>query len=182
MQTIIYIILAVVVIFSLLGIIYIVIYNNIQNIIIRTNESESIIDEALRERFDLIVKSEEIIKDNVKVNLDSFEEVKELKNQNISNFDFDRKTTECINFIYQLKKDYTSLENNANFKDIIQGLNRSAEKIESAKSFYNKYTTKLNKYIRKFPSNIIAKIHKIYNKGYFDNKDMDDDIIDDFKI
>ena len=43
-------------------------------------------------------------------------------------------------------------------------------------------TNILNAYIRKFPNNIVAKMHKIKSKPFFDGKDMTDIEINDFKI
>ena len=40
----------------------------------------------------------------------------------------------------------------------------------------------LNAHIRKFPNNIVAKIHQIKSKPYFDGKDMFDDNTKDFKL
>ena len=48
--------------------------------------------------------------------------------------------------------------------------------------YYNKHTSSLNNYIRKFPNNIIAKIHHVKVKPYFDGKDMTDNDIEDFKL
>jgi hypothetical protein len=36
--------------------------------------------------------------------------------------------------------------------------------------------------VRKFPSNIIAKIHRIQIKNFYDNKDLNDETIKDFKL
>ena len=40
----------------------------------------------------------------------------------------------------------------------------------------------LNTVIRKFPTNIIAKIHRFKIKPFFDGKNMQDAVIDDFKL
>ena len=56
------------------------------------------------------------------------------------------------------------------------------ERLEATKSFYNKYTSLLNKLIKKFPSNILAKIHHIEVQTYFDGKDLFDDKKEDFKL
>lgn len=181
MELFFYILGIIVVIGGLIGIFYIILYNRLQRNIIRINESESVIDDTLRERYDLVISAEKIIVSETEINDVVFEEIRDLKNKKITNFEFDRKTTECISVIRQIKKDYSSLQNNQNFKEIIQKIKNSDEKIESAKAFYNKYTSKLNILVRKFPSNIVAKIHGIKEKTYFDNKDMSDDIINDFK-
>lgn len=182
MDLIFYIFLGIVVIMGGLGIIYITFYNQMQNYLIRINEAESIIDIALRERYDLIEKSEKVLKKEVKLDLHEFRALKAIKKENISSFDFDRSTTKCINLIIQVKKDYPSLDNNSDFKIIFQDIKYSEEKIESGKSFYNRYTTKLNKIIARFPSNIIASIHHIKTRNYFDGKNLHDDNENDFKL
>ena len=94
----------------------------------------------------------------------------------------DRKITEGENIIYKVKNDYKSLDENEEFAEIINKLKDCNEKLEAAKSFYNKYTTEINLKIKKFPTNIIAKIHKIKVRNYFDGKNMFDDEIKDFKL
>ena len=56
------------------------------------------------------------------------------------------------------------------------------EKLTAGITYYNKQTNLLNSYIRKFPNNLIAKIHHISTKPFFDGKDMTDDDIFDFKL
>ena len=60
--------------------------------------------------------------------------------------------------IKQVRFDYDELKDIKELKTIINDLKNTSEKLEAAKSFYNKYTNKLNDLIRKFPINIIAKI------------------------
>ena len=52
----------------------------------------------------------------------------------------DRKITEGENIIYKVKNDYKSLDENEEFTEIINKLKDCNEKLEAAKSFYNKYT------------------------------------------
>ena len=153
-----------------------------QNHIIRLNEAESVIDESLRVRYDLINKAAKILKSETKLELKEFKELNTLKKDEVSSFDFDRATTKCIDIIYQIKKDYPNLDKNPEFKSIFQDIKYSEEKIESGKSFYNVYTTKINKLISRFPSNVIARIHHIGKRNYFDGKNMNDDIENDFKL
>ena len=67
------------------------------------------------------------------------------------------------------------------FKDL-EKIRELDEKLCAAKNYYNKNTSLENAIIRRFPTNVIAKIHKFKIKLFFDGKDMDDEIIDDFKI
>lgn len=182
MELFIYTFLFIIIFFGILGIIYLTFYNQMKNFLMRINEAELIIDESLRNRYDLIIRADNIFDKSIEINLDIIEEIKKTKNQKISSFDFDRKTIECIDLIKQIKKDFQSLDNNQSFKEIMQEIKNGEEKIDAAKSFYNKYTSSLNTLISKFPSNIIAKIHTIKLKNFFDDKDLHDDIFDDFKI
>ena len=73
-------------------------------------------------------------------------------------------------------------DDNDEYNTIINNLKDNDEILEAAKSFYNKYTTEINLLIKKFPTNVIAKFHKIKLRNYFDGKNMFDDEIKDFKL
>ena len=182
MNTFLVVFLSIVILVCLIAILYIVLYNKIQALNIRVNEAETSIDDDLREKYDLIMESEKIIKKATKKEINLFDDLRELKNQDISNFDFDRKIQEAFRVIKQVKADYESLEKNKTFTKIINSINNTNEKLEAAKAFYNKYTSKLNELLTKFPTNIIALIHRIKVKTYFDGKNMFDEDIEDFKL
>ena len=50
------------------------------------------------------------------------------------------------------------------------------------KTYYNRYTSDENELIRTFPSNIVSKMHGINIKPFFDGKNMQDEVVDDFKF
>lgn len=162
---------------------YISTYNYFQNYIIRINEAEAFIDTTLRKRFDLLNKSIGIIKANIK---DKKEEVLEiivkLRSRKLSNFELDRQLYDAINEFNQYKESYESLKNSETFLKIELGLFESESEIVAARKYYNDIITDYNKLVRRFPSNIVAKISGYKNKTYFDGKDMNDDIINDFKL
>ena len=176
------IILIAIMLIGILIISYIYNFNNLQEKNIKINESESIIDNELRNKYDLIMKSSTTINKLLKKEVTYFKDLEKLKKDNISNFDLDRKITEGENLIDQVKNDYKSLNDNEEYISIINDLKDSDEILEAAKSFYNKYTTEINLLIKKFPTNIIAKFHKIKLRNYFDGKNMFDDEIKDFKL
>jgi len=111
-----------------------------------------------------------------------FKGLDKVKNENISNFDLDRKLTEYVNVMEQIKLDFPDLSNNKGFKEIVSENKKLSEKLQAAKSYYNKYTSEQNDLIRTFPSNIVARMHGIVIKPFFDGKNMEDEIIDDFKL
>ena len=176
------VLLTIVALIGIIGICYIVIYNNLQANKIKINESESIIDELLRKKYDLLNLIASLILDETELPEKTFDEFKKVKNMNISSFDFERKLTEYNNLINKIKNDYDNLDNDLKFKNYYDEIYSINEKLEAAKSFYNKYTNILNKIIKKFPSNIVAFIHHIKVQAFFDGKDMFDDDIKDFKL
>ena len=182
MNIIMIIILIAIILIGILIISYIYNFNNLQEKNIKINESESIIDNELRNKYDLIMKSSTTINKLLKKEVTYFKDLEKLKKDNISNFDLDRKIVEGENLIHQVKNDYKSLEDNEEYISIINDLKDSDEILEAAKAFYNKYTTEINLLIKKFPTNIIAKFHKIKLRNYFDGKNMFDENIKDFKL
>ena len=166
----------IIIIISLLAMWYIIIYNKIKNNQSKIEKVESIIDEDLRHKYDLLMEIEQ----NIPSKKDYFKEFKELKNADISNFDLERKLKEAE---ITIKKAYEDLKpNNDNTKELFYQIKTTNEKISAGISYYNHHMNKRNDYIRKFPNNIIAHLHGITTKPFFDQKDMTDDIIDDFKL
>ena len=84
----------------------------------------------------------------------------ELKDKRISNYELDRKLTEAYTLLLELKN----------------------EDLVSCKNYYNKNTSELNKIIQKIPTNIVAKINRCRIKPFFDGKNMQDAVTDDFKL
>lgn len=179
---IIYTLLILIIFICGLAIGYIILYNKLQHYTTKVDQAESIIDDTLRKRYDLAINAANIIEKNLKDKKKIFKELRSLKDGPISNFDFDRKLNESVELIKQVRFDYEDLKENKELKTIINELKNTKEKLEASKSFYNKYTNKLNDLIRKFPVNIIAKMHNIEIRLFFDGKDMHDDIVDDFKL
>lgn len=179
---IIYTLLVLIIFICGLAIGYIVLYNKLQHYTTKVDQAESIIDDTLRKRYDLTINAANIIEKNIKDKKKVFKDLRSYKDLSISTFDFDRKLNENVELIKQIRFDYDELKDNKELKTIINELKNTSEKLEAAKSFYNKYTNILNDLIRKFPANVIAKMHNIEIRLFFDGKDMHDDIVDDFKL
>ena len=179
---ILYAFLFIIIIFGSIGILYVYQSNKLQHSKTKINQAECLIDEALRSRYDLLVRVDKYIQTELENDKTFFKNLDKLKNENISNFDLDRRITEYYNLWMQIKNDYPDLNNKKAFKELINEDKRLDEKLQAAKSYYNKYTSELNDLIRTFPSNIVARMHKIEIKTFFDGKNMEDEIIDDFKL
>ncbi len=179
---ILYSFLFMIIIIGAVGILYVYQYNQLQHSKTKIDHAECLIDEALREKYDLLLKADKLIQSELNNDKTFFKGLDKIKSENISNFDLDRKLTEFIRLLEQIKLDYPDLTNNKGFKEIINENKKNDEKLQAAKSYYNKYTSELNDLIRKFPSNVVARMHGIEIKSFFDGKNMEDEIIDDFKL
>lgn len=160
---------------------YINIYNQYQNYIIRINEAEANIDSTLRKRFDLLNKSIGIIKAITKKD-NILDIIVKLRSKKLTNFELDRQIYEAINEFSKYKEDYPDLKTNEGFMKIELGLNETEAEIVASRKYYNDIITDYNKLVRTFPSNVVAKISKYKVKPYFDGKNMEDNIVNDFKL
>lgn len=156
-------------------------YNKYQAYIIRINEAEASIDTTLRKRFDLLNKSIGIIETNTNEK-NVLEIISKLRSKKLSNFDLDRKLYEAINEYSKYKEKYDELKNNTDFLKIDIGINESESEIIAFRKYYNDIITDYNKLAKTFPSNIIGIIYKYNKKTYYDGKNMDDEITNDFKL
>ena len=167
---------------ALYAILHILIYNKMQFYLTKIDNVEGMIDEVLREKYDLLLKLDKAIKDALKDKNDYVKDLKELKKAKVSNFEMQRKLTEAESLLENIYYDHEELEKKNNFKKIFSDLKKVDEKLMAGISYYNKNTSVFNNYLRKFPNNIVAKIHKIKVKTFFDGKDMTDNDIFDFKL
>ncbi len=174
--------LMLIIIGGIIGIIYVNNYNKLQYLRTKIEQAESIIDESLRNKYDLIVKINSLVKKVIKDKKDYLKEYVNLKNHRISNFDLDRKLIEAMNVVYELQNDYSKLSDNNELKEILHEIKTTDERLSAVKSYYNKNTSICNELVRKFPSMLVSKIHRFKVKPIFDGKDLQDDIIDDFKL
>lgn len=179
---ILYAFLFVIIIFGSLGILYVYQFNKLMHSKTKIDQAEYLIDEALRNKYDLLLRVDTYLQKELKSSKPYFNGLEAIKDENISNFDLDRKIKEYINLWMQIKVDNSKLNDNKDFKDLLNENKKLDEKLQSAKMYYNKYTGELNDLVRSFPSNIVARMHGIDIKTFFDGKNMEDEIVDDFKL
>ena len=161
---------------------YVTTYNKYQEYIIRINEAEANIDSILRKRFDLLNKATGIIKPNTEDGEEVLVMIDKLRSKKISNFDLDRVLYDALNEFQAYAEKYSDLTDNDEFIKIELNLNESESEITALRKYYNDIITSYNKLVKKFPSNIIGLFSKFKSKTYYDGKNMEDDIINDFKL
>ncbi len=158
------------------------IYNQYQEFVIRINEAEANIDSVLRKRFDLLNKSVVIIKSNTKVKEEVLEVIVDLRSKMLSNFELDRVLYDAINELHDYAEKYEALSQNEEFTKIEIGLNETEVEMVALRKYYNNIITDYNRLTKVFPSNLIGKLCKYKSRTYYDGKNMEDDIANDFKL
>ncbi len=179
---ILYIFLFLVIIIGILAIIYVLYYNKMQFLRTKIEHAEGIIDETLRERYDILIRANDIVMSILKDHKEYFKEHINIKNKQVTNFEMDRSLKDAFHILTKLIDDYPLLQKNKELKEIMSQIKATNEKIAATTSYFNKNTNELNNYVRKFPSNIIGKFHKFKVSAFFDGKDMTDNIYNDFKL
>ena len=157
-------------------------YNKFQSLIVRINEAEANIDSTLRKRFDLLNKSIGILKSNLDSKEEILEDVIKLRSKKLTNFELDRELYEAINEFHTLLEQNNELKTNEEIMKITIGLNDTEIEISALRKYYNDIITDYNKLIRTFPSNVVGKLSKYKIRTYFDGKNMEDNIYNDFKL
>jgi len=171
-----------IVLFCVVSLIYMLIYNKLNDLIIRINEVESNIDSNLRNKYDLINRSVSIIKGTMDIKNNVFDEIVKLRSRKISNFELERKLSNAYNEFLNIKESNEEFKNSEELIKISINLEEINDKLIILIEYYNGNITKYNKLITMFPTNVVAKINKFNTKLFFDRKDMSDDDYNDFKL
>lgn len=179
MDKIVIIILALLACAGLLAGVYIFVYNRMQKYIVRIKEAENEVRETLKRRYELLMKVEEEINACTNLKQKNFED---FNIDEMSDFEIDRKLFKIMSTFEKIQADYSEKLDNETFRNLLIELKIVDEKTVTAKAYFNKHTTSLNTLIKKFPSNIVARIHRIEEGEYFNNKNMNYQEIMSFKF
>jgi len=172
----------IIILVCIITIFYAITYNKFQDYIIRINEVESMIDNNLRNKYDLINRAIPIIKSNIDKEKDVFGEIVKLRSRKISNFELYRVLMRSSNEIDSLKEEFSSVDKSEEIKKIRKQINEIDNKVENEIDYYNENISIYNSLLKKFPSNVIAVFCKYKEKLFFDRKDMNDEDYNDFKL
>ena len=170
-----------VVIFALILLINII-YNKFQDFIIKINEVEGKIDDTLRDKYDNLLKINNIVKEKINTEKEIIDNLENIKTDEKSSFEIHRLLKESFNKLDFIKKQYDEVNNCEDVNKLFYEINEMDEALSAYIKYYNENIVEYNKYVRKFPFNIIGIILKYKEKPFFDNKDLNDENIKDFKI
>ena len=175
------ILIVLVVIFALFLLVNII-YNKFQDFIIKINEVEGKIDDTLRDKYDNLLKINNIVKEKINTDKEIIDDLENIKTDEKSSFEIHRLLKESFNKLDFVKKQYKEVNNSEDINKLFFEVAEMDESLNAYIKYYNENIVEYNKYIRKFPFNIIGIILKYKEKQFFDNKDLNDDNIKDFKI
>ena len=166
----------------ILLILYIHLYNKINESIIRIEEAESRIDNNLRDKYDLLNRSISLIRNKIDLPQDSFKEIIKLRSRKISNFDLDRILVKSYNEFLSIYEANIKLRESDEIFKVSRQLEIINDELLTLRNYYNANITNYNKMIKKFPTNVVAKIKKYKERPFYDLKDMTDEDYEDFKL
>lgn len=159
-----------------------IIYNKFQDFIIKINEVEGKIDDTLRDKYDDLLKINNIVKEKINTDKEIIDDLENIKTDEKSSFEIHRLLKESFNKLDFVKKQYKEVNTSEDINKLFFEINEMDESLNAYIKYYNESIVEYNKYIRKFPFNIIGIILKYKEKQFFDNKDLNDENIKDFKI
>lgn len=158
------------------------IYNKFQDFIIRINEAEGKIDDTLRNKYDTLLKINNISKEKINTDKEIVDNLENIKTDENTSFEIHRILKEAYNKLDFIRKQYDELKKDQEIKKLYESIDDMDESLNAYIKYYNENIVDYNEYVRKFPYNIIGVILKYKEKMFFDNKDLNDDYIKDFKI
>ena len=100
---ILYAILFIVIVVGAIAILYIYQYNKLQHSKTKIDQAEYLIDESLRNKYDLLLEAENFTMNELGKDKSFFKGLDKIKKENISNFDLDRKFKDYNGILNQLK-------------------------------------------------------------------------------
>lgn len=153
---------------------FITIYNKLVKLQERVDNAWSQIDVQLKKRYDLVPNLVETVKGYAKHEKETLENVTRARASVGS-----AKTPEemmsannslgnALSRLLVVAERYPQLMANSNFTRLQEELSEIEDKIAFTRQFYNDTVTKYNEYVRRFPSNLFAKMYGFKVRPYFE--------------
>lgn len=163
------IIIVIIILLFLIVFTYFNTYNKFQDYIIKINEVENKINDALNNKYDIILKLNNNIKEKIKTKKNLVDDLSELKKDEIDDFKLDEILTEAMDKVNFVKENYSSLDDDKEVDELLIQIEDTDESLRACKKYYNETITSYNELFNKFPYNIVSKILKYEKKEEFKN-------------
>lgn len=165
----IYIILGIVIVFlAIVFCIYVINYNKFQVSIIKISEAEENIGLLLKEKYQILLKIDSLMKQKNKDN--AFDEINKLSIDEMNKFDLSKELSKYDKNVFEIidyNKDIEFVDEECKVFDEFE--NNNVECM-AAEKYYNDNVVIFNRLVNCFPSNIIAKFKKYKNKDFYSNE------------
>jgi len=181
-----YFIIILVLLLSFLSIIFIIVYNNLKEKILKKKEAETEIDETLRAKYDTLIKLKILLNKGLKgkdaSNLDTLTKMDKLPDEKLTSFEFYRSLIDYENKMIKLKENAKKISNLKDYENEMNKIEELNIKLMGEIRYYNDTVSNYMRIYSKFPGNIVSKISRLKEQRYFDNRNLDDNIEKDFQI
>lgn len=149
-------------------------YEVVKKFLYKIEEANNLLEKNIKYKYDLIIRSINIIERKLKLASKKFDEIKKINIEKLNNLEIDRILTECSTEILQIQSDYPKLANLKSFNEIIEDIKNTEIHLVSLRTFYNKNVAEYNHLLKSFPINIIAKFKKLKFKYFYEGKEMEE--------
>ncbi len=153
---------------------FVVTYNGLIKLKVRTDEAWSDIDVQLKRRHDLIPNLVNTVKGYAAHEKELFEKVTEARANAMKAQSLEEKgkaenmLTETLKSLFAVAENYPQLRASENFLELQRELSDTENKIQAARRFYNGNVRDLNTKIQVFPDSIVANLLNIKKREFFE--------------
>lgn len=158
---------------AILALIFFSSYTKLKKYKEKMDKIETIIDENLNKKLDLIISINGDVK-KVTGKKDYLKDYVSIRDLIITNIEKDLKLDEALKLISDLMKDFEELNNDENFVKNINELRQIDEVLVSAKNMFNHNAIESNQIIKNFPNNLVAKILKLKIRSFYNNNKVEE--------
>ena len=176
MATFLFVLGLIVIAICLIGIYFLSKGENITILMYKTGMCESDIDERLKNKEDLVSRCINIIVRQIKLDIKSFEDVKNIKASKLNNYEKDKVLSTAYNEIIKIYLDNPDLVNVKSFDGIIRDLDKLEIELISLRTMYNKCACEFNNVYNKMPYKLICKIRKFNIKSLYEGREIKGEI------
>jgi LemA protein len=156
------------IIFLIILISYISMYNTFKKIENKIQESYSSIDVYLSKRYNAVMNCLNVCKGYAKHEKDVLESVIELRNGSIKEIANTNNEIDKVNKnIIALSESYPDLKADKVYIELQNVIFDCERHLAAARRFYNSNVALLNQKVDSFPNNLVASMHKIEKKEYY---------------
>lgn len=168
--------LIILVVVVVLVVAYIMLYNSLQRAKVNTDEAWSQIDVQLQRRNDLIPNLVETTKGYAKHERETLTQVVSLRNKIMQlpadahqeKMEISNQLTDALKSIFALSENYPDLKASQEFSQLQEELTNTENKIAYSRQLFNSSAALYNQKLVTFPSNMIAKIHRMEKVNYLE--------------